>query len=74
VVLNARSGSTHLLEPLAAEVLRALAEADAGMSIPDIVACLRDDAAAEEALEWLSAVESVLTEFQRLGLAEPEQP
>jgi len=44
------------------------------MSIPDIVAWLRDDAAAAEASEWLSAVESVLTEFQRLGLAEPEQP
>ena len=74
VVLNARSGSTHLLEPLAAEVLRTLAEADAGMSIPDIVECLQSDAAADEASEWLSAVESVLTEFQRLGLAEPEQP
>ena len=74
MVLNARSGSTHLLEPLAAEVLRTLAEADTGMSIQDIVACLQDDAAEDEASEWFSTVESVLAEFQRLGLAEPEQP
>jgi len=74
VVLNARSGSTHLLEPLAAEVLRTLAEADAGMSIPDLVACLQDDTAAEEASAWSSAIEAILSEFRRLGLAEPEQP
>ena len=74
VVLNARSGSTHLLEPLAAEVLRTLAESDEGMSIPDIVACLGDGAAADEASKWFSAVEFVLTEFQRLGLAERERP
>ena len=74
VVLNARSGSTHLLEPLAAEVLLTLADADAGMSITDIVARLRDGAAADETSEWFSAVEAVLSEFRRLGLAEPEQP
>ena len=48
VVRNARSGSTHLLEPLAGEVLRVLAEASAGMSVPDLVARLRDEATAHE--------------------------
>ena len=74
VVLNARSGSTHLLEPLAADVLRTLAEAEAGMSVPEIVACLRDDADTDEASAWFSAVEAILSEFRRLGLAEPELP
>jgi len=74
VVRNARSGSTHLLEPLAGEVLRALLEAEDGMTISDLVAQLREDTATEGVSEWLAAVESVLSEFQRLGLAEPEQP
>jgi len=74
VVLNARSGSTHLLEPLAGEVLRALLEAEDGMTISELVARLREDNVAEGVSEWLTAVEAVLSEFQRLGLAEPEQP
>jgi PqqD family protein of HPr-rel-A system len=74
VVRNARSGSTHLLEPLAGDVLRALAEADAGMSILDLVACLQDDAGTDETSAWVSAIEAILSEFRRIGLAEPEQP
>lgn len=74
VVLNARSGSTHLLEPLAGEVLRALIDEEAGMTVPELVERLHGRAAAEDVAEWFSAVEAVLSEFQRLGLAEPEQP
>ncbi len=73
LVRNACSGSTHLLEPFAGEVLRILLEANAGMSIPDLVARLRGDTAAEDISEWSAAIEAVLSEFQRLGLAEPEQ-
>ncbi|HVC11498.1 MAG TPA: HPr-rel-A system PqqD family peptide chaperone [Burkholderiales bacterium] len=72
VVRNARTGNTHLLEPLAAEVLRALTEAQAGLTVADLVARLRDDAATED--EWSGAIEAVLTEFERLGLAEPQEP
>lgn len=74
VVHNARSGNTHLLQPLAGEVLRALLEASAPVSIPQLVAHLRADAAAEDVSEWFAAVEAVLLEFQRLGMAAPEQP
>lgn len=53
VVRNARTGSTHLLDPFAAAVLRALIEAD-----PDLF----------ERLDRTN-VEAVLSEFERLGLA-----
>lgn len=56
VVHNARTGSTHLLAPFAGGLLRALIEADAGLSVED------------------PASQEVLTEFQQLGLAEPEAP
>ena len=74
VVLNVQSGSTHLLEPLAGEVLRALIEEKAGMTVPELVERLHGHAAEEDVSEWSSAVDAVLSEFQRLGLAEPEQP
>jgi hypothetical protein len=54
VVRNARTGSTHLLDPFAAAVLRALIHAD-----PDPF----------ERLDR-SKVEAVLNEFERLGLVE----
>jgi hypothetical protein len=63
VVRSARTGSTHLLEPLAAAVLRALLEADAGLTVPDLVARLHVEGA-------FAAIDTVLSEFQRLGLAE----
>lgn len=68
-VRNSRSGSTHLLEPLAGEVLRELLRARAGMTTEDLVARLADENDARE--EWLAAIEAVLAEFERLGLAEP---
>lgn len=74
VVRNARSGSTHLLGPLAAAVLTTLVEARAGISVPGLVALLRGDTDTRSESEWSSAVEAVLSEFRRLGLAEPEQP
>jgi len=49
-------------------------EAGDGMTTSDLVARLREDTAIEGVSEWLAAVEAVLSEFQRLGLAEPEQP
>jgi PqqD family protein of HPr-rel-A system len=74
VVHNARSGSTHLLEPLAGEVLRALIEERSGMSIPDLVGRLCESSGEDDFADWFSAIERVLTEFERLGLAESEQP
>ena len=74
VVHDARSGSTHLLEPLAGEVLRVLIEEGSGMSVPDLVSQLREGSAEEDFADWFAAIEGVLTEFERLGLAESEQP
>jgi len=74
VVRNACSGSTHLLEPLAGRVLRALIDTSNGMTIEDLVARLHPDTAPEGRAEGFAAIEAVLSEFQRLGLAEQEQP
>jgi PqqD family protein of HPr-rel-A system len=71
VVRNARTGSTHLLERFPAEVLRTLLEADGPMSVADLEARLRLRAAGDEDSEqWSKAIEEVLNEFCRLGLAE----
>jgi PqqD family protein of HPr-rel-A system len=74
VVRNARTGSTHLLQRFPAEVLRALMEADGPMSVADLEARLRLRAAGDEDSEqWSKAIEEVLSEFCRLGLAEPRR-
>ena len=65
---NAASGSTHLLGPLAAEVLQALVAAPADLRVADLAARLRDDTASEA--QWHAAIQEVLAEFERLGLAE----
>jgi PqqD family protein of HPr-rel-A system len=73
VVRNARTGSTHLLERFPAEVLRALMGADGPMSVAELEARLHQRAAGDEDGEqWSTAIEEVLNEFHRLGLAEPE--
>jgi len=73
VVRNERSGSTHLLGPLAGSVLQVLLEADDAMSVADIAARLGDPSTAAAAgPEDYAAIDAVLSEFKRLGLAEPE--
>lgn len=72
VVRNERSGSSHLLGPLAGSVLQVLLKAGEGLSVGEIATRLNDrpDAATEPA--WYTAIDEALAEFQRLGLAEPE--
>ena len=72
VVRNERSGSTHLLGPLAGSVLQVLREADAALSVADIAARLGDHLAAAPTPDQYAAIDAVLSEFKRLGLAEPE--
>ena len=72
VVRNERSGSTHLLGPLAGEVLRVLLDAAEGLSVADIAACLDDGPKAASDSGLSAAIEEVLSEFKRLGLAESE--
>ena len=72
VVRNERSGSTHLLGPLAGRILQVLLEADAALSVADIAARLDDPPALAAAPDRCAAIDAVLSEFKRLGLAEPD--
>lgn len=72
VVRNARTGSTHLLERFPAEVLRTMMEADGPMSVPELEARLSlRGAGDEDGAQWSTAIEEVLQDFHRLGLAQP---
>jgi hypothetical protein len=70
VVRNARTASTHHLEGLSAEVLRALIEAGGPLTVGELAAHLgvEGDNADDQ---WRSAIQEVLREFERVGLAEP---
>ena len=72
VVRNERSGSSHLLGPLAGQVLQVLLDVPGGLSVAEIAARLSAEPAETVANEWRVAVEEVLIEFRRLGLAEPQ--
>ena len=71
VVRNERSGSTHLLGPLAGRVLQVLLEADDALSVGAIAARLGDPQTGEEDVDGCAAIDEVLAEFHRLELAEP---
>ena len=73
IVRNERSGSSHLLGPLAGRVLQVLLEADGALSVADITARLSDQLATAAAPDRFAAIGAVLSEFKRLDLAEPEQ-
>jgi PqqD family protein of HPr-rel-A system len=64
---NARTGSTHLLDRDATEVLRTLIEGQAALSAHDIAERLDAD-------ECTTEIEAVLSELQRLELVEPASP
>ena len=68
VVKNDVTGSTHLLDPLAAKVLRTLIAAPEGLTAAELGARLAEGI--EEQADWSALIEPTLMEFQRLGLAE----
>jgi PqqD family protein of HPr-rel-A system len=68
VVFNARSGDTHVVDPLAHEALALLVESPRTASA--LTAALADLLEAPEA-EVGPKVEAILTEFDRLGLIFP---
>jgi PqqD family protein of HPr-rel-A system len=72
VVRNELTGSTHLLGPLAGRVLQVLLHADGAMSMAQIAGRLGDLTAGDEADPFF-AIETVLSEFVRLGLAEADK-
>lgn len=74
VVRSERTGNTHLLTPLAGSVLQALALAPEGATNAELIAHLRADGDHFIEADITAAIESALSEFERLGLAWPEQP
>lgn len=70
VVHNARTGSTHLLEGLPAEVLGVMAKG-AALSPADLAAQLLGGE--DSSAEWEAEILKVLIEFERLGLVQPEK-
>jgi hypothetical protein len=72
VVRNERTGSTHLLGPLAGRVLQVLLEADGALSVGDIAVRLGQEPAATATADGRAAIDAVLSDFRRLLLAEPE--
>ena len=74
VVRNERSGSSHLLGTLAGEVLQVLLCADRALSGADIAARLGKEQVVAAGADGCAALDEVLSEFHRLGLAAPEWP
>ena len=72
VVRNERSGSSHLLGTLAGEVLQVLLHADCALNGADIAARLGKEHVVTADADRRAAIDVVLSEFHRLGLAVPE--
>ena len=74
VVFNGETGSTHLLNELAGEVLCRLVASEKGAAIKALAVELADDTRDAERPEWMEAIAQVLSDFERVGLARPETP
>jgi PqqD family protein of HPr-rel-A system len=74
VVRNERSGSSHLLGTLAGRVLQVLLHADRALSSADIASRLGGRPGVAAKADGCAAIDAVLSEFHRLGLAAPERP
>ena len=73
VVFNKQTGSTHLLGELGGEVLRHLLAAEGGATAGALAAGLGDDPSGADAAGWTESVAKVLSDFARLGLAQPDK-
>jgi PqqD family protein of HPr-rel-A system len=72
VVYNRDTGSTHLLDYLAAMILRHLCTAEGGATLAELADVLEGDANIEERQDCIAMIARVLEEFDRLGLAKAE--
>jgi PqqD family protein of HPr-rel-A system len=72
VVFNQATGSTHLLGELGGEIFRRLVAAKEGATVEALAAGLTDDPTDANDADWSAAVAGVLSDFARLGLAEPD--
>jgi PqqD family protein of HPr-rel-A system len=73
VVFNQNTGSTHLLNEIGGEVLRRLIAAERGSTVKALADALTDDPGGGDDAGWRHAVAEVLSEFARLGLAQPDK-
>jgi PqqD family protein of HPr-rel-A system len=73
LVFNQRTGSTHLLGEVAGEVLRRLLVAECGETTEVLAAGLSSDRGDADDAGWTRAVAEVLSDFARLGLAQPDK-
>jgi PqqD family protein of HPr-rel-A system len=74
VVFNQESGSTHLLDGFAGNVLRRLMEREWGATVDELAAALASGQDARERRESEQAVTAVLVELARLGMAHADAP
>jgi PqqD family protein of HPr-rel-A system len=74
VVRNERSGSSHMLGTLAGRVLQVLLQADRSLSGAEIASRLGKEQVIAANADECAAIDAVLSEFHRLGLAAPERP
>ena len=68
-VRNDLTGSTHLFDSLAAELLHTLIKAENPLSADELAARLATEGEAPGELS--TSIKAILSDFQRLGLAEP---
>jgi PqqD family protein of HPr-rel-A system len=73
VVFNQQTGSTHLLGEFAGEVLRHLVASEGGATAEALAAGLSDGPSGADAAGWTGIVAEVLSDFARLGLAQPDK-
>ena len=69
VLRNDVTGSTHLLDSLGAELLLTLIRAKTSLTSDELAAMLATEGEAPQ--EISPSIEAMLSEFQRLGIAEP---
>ena len=72
VLYNANTGSTHLLDSVAAVILRRLCSVESGATIGELVDALEAGGSFEETQDCAAYVVKLLEEFDRLGLANAE--
>ena len=71
-MFNHKTGGTHLLGDLGSEIFRRLVAAQDGATVETLAAGLSDDASGSDDARWTGAVAEVLSDFARLGLAQPD--
>ena len=74
VVFNQETGSTHLLDAFAGVVLRRLMAHERGVTVEKLASALAHGQDVGEQQESGQAVNAVLAEFARLGVAHAEVP